>query len=351
MAPNHAVVAGATGAAATRLVDRLASEPDWDVVGLCRRPPADSEGVRYLAVDLTDAGACAGTFGALADTTHLFYASRAEHAEGAPEDIGRNLTMLRNALECIEAVATGLKHVHAVTGTNYYGLALGPYRTPAREDDARHMPPNFYYELEDYVAARQRGKSWAWSVSRPDVICDFAPGRARNAISSIAVYGAICKELGLPLSFPGRPGAYEILTEATEAAHLADAIVWMATTKTCANQAFNLFNGDPFRWRNLWPRIAAFFEIEVGPVRRISMAEFMADKAPVWERIVARHGLEPMPYERMALWPYADWLFDREYDQISDMTKARLRGYAGFVDTEEMFLRLMGRYRDARLIP
>ena len=81
------------------------------------------------------------------------------------------------------------------------------------------------------------------------------------------------------------------------------------------------------------------------------MAEFMADKAPVWERIVARHGLEPMPYERMALWPYADWLFDREYDQMSDMTKARLSGYAGFVDTEEMFLRLMGRYRDARLIP
>ena len=351
MARNHALVAGATGAAATRLVERLAREPDWDVVGLCRTPPADSEGVRYLALDLTDAGACAETLGALAGTTHLFYASRAEHGEGAPEDVARNLTMLRNTVESVEAVAKGLKHVHVVTGTNYYGLTLGPYRTPAREDDARHMPPDFYYELEDYVAARQRGKSWTWSVSRPDVICDFRPGRARNAISSISVYAAICKELSLPLSFPGHPGAYEILTEATEATHLADAIVWMATTESCANQAFNVFNGDPFRWRNLWPRIAAFFEIEIGPVRRIPMAEFMADKAPVWERIVAKHGLEPTPFAQIALWPYADWLFDREYDQMSDMTKARLLGYAGFVDTEEMFIRLMARYRGARLIP
>jgi hypothetical protein len=36
---------------------------------------------------------------------------------------------------------------------------------------------------------------------------------------------------------------------------------------------------------------------------------------------------------------------------MSDMTKARLLGYAGFVDTEEMFIRLMARYRGARLIP
>jgi hypothetical protein len=39
-----------------------------------------------------------------------------------------------------------------VHGAKWYGMHIGPYRTPAREGDPRHMPPNFYYDQQDLVS-------------------------------------------------------------------------------------------------------------------------------------------------------------------------------------------------------
>ncbi|MDP6787391.1 MAG: SDR family oxidoreductase [Rhodospirillales bacterium] len=349
MTPNRAVVAGATGTAATRLVELLAGDGDWDVVGLCRVPPASGGGVTYLTVDLADADDCRAKLSALSDTTHLFYAARAAHDEDAPEDVAANLAMLRNTVEAIEAAAPTLRHVHLVHGTNYYGVGLGPYKTPAREDDPRRDMPNFYYDQHDYIVERQDGKAWSWSIARPDVIADFRPGRARNMISIIATYAAVRQEMGLAFSFPGTAGNYAALIEITEASILARASKWMATTEACANQAFNVTNGGTFRWCNLWPRMAEFFGMELGPVETVTLAQSMADKGPVWERIVARHGLKPTPYRDMALWEYGDTNFRRPYDMISDTTKCRRFGFHDVIDSEDMFLRLLGGYRAARL--
>jgi hypothetical protein len=64
---------------------------------------------------------------------------------------------------------------------------------------------------------------------------------------AIAVNASISKALGLPLSFPGKPGAYTTLYQCTDAALLAKSIEWMATETKCANQAFNITNGDLIR--------------------------------------------------------------------------------------------------------
>ena len=71
-----------------------------------------------------------------------------------------------------------------------------------------------------------------------------------NLTLAIAVYANICKALRLPLSFPGKPGAYTALYQCTDAALLAKAVEWMATDPKCANQAFNITNGDLIRWQN-----------------------------------------------------------------------------------------------------
>ena len=55
---NVAVIAGATGAVAQRLVEHLDAS-GWEVVGLCRRPAAAHGRVRYLGVDLLDGPAVA----------------------------------------------------------------------------------------------------------------------------------------------------------------------------------------------------------------------------------------------------------------------------------------------------
>ena len=121
-----------------------------------------------------------------------------------------------------------------------------------------------------------------------------------NLTLAIAVYANICKVLGLPLSFPGKPGAYTALYQCTDAALLAKAVEWMATDPKCANQAFNITNSDLIRWQNLWPKFANFFGMELAPPRHINLTRSMADKGPIraiafqnaassWRRKVSSH--------------------------------------------------------------
>lgn len=68
------------------------------------------------------------------------------------------------------------------------------------------MPPNFYYDQEDHLRERQRGKDWAFTALRPEAVCGFAVGNPMNLSMVIAVYAAISKELGIPLRFRDRGG-------------------------------------------------------------------------------------------------------------------------------------------------
>jgi hypothetical protein len=167
----------------------------------------------------------------------------------------------------------------------------------------------------------------------------------------IAVYAAVSKALDQPLYFPGSAENFHALYQCVDATLLAKAIAWMSTAPACANQAFNVTNGDFIRWSNLWPRFAEFFGMEIGPVKTVSLAQAMADKAPVWERIVAKHGLEPVPYAQTALWSYGDFVFAPGYDIMSDTLKLRQTGFGECLDTEKMFLDLFGKFRAARVIP
>ena len=97
-----------------------------------------------------------------------------------------------------------------VTGTKYYGSHLGPYKTPARESDPRHAGPNYYFDQIDWLTAFQRDKQWDWVELRPQTLCGFAPGTPMSLAPAIAVYAAISKELGQPLHFPGKPGAFAV---------------------------------------------------------------------------------------------------------------------------------------------
>jgi nucleoside-diphosphate-sugar epimerase len=350
MSQRTAVIAGATGVVGRTLLEHLLGEKDWNVVAVSRRRPDVPGDYRHVAADLTDAADCRAKFAGLRDATHVFFAAFAERSD-PQEHVRVNTALLANLVDGVEATAPGLEHVHLVEGTKWYGSHLGPFKTPAKEDDPRHLPPNFYYAQQDHLEAAQRGKRWTWSASRPHAVCGFALGSPMNLITLIAVYAAISKELGVPLSFPGKPGAYRALYQCIDASLLARAMVWMATEPRCANEAFNITNGDLIRWENVWPKFARFFEMDCAPLRHISLTRMMADKGPVWDRIVERHGLQRNAYESIAAWPFGDYVFGCEYDIISDLGKARRLGFNACVDTEEMFLRLFAQLRSRRIIP
>lgn len=125
----------------------------------------------------------------------------------------------------------------------------------------------------------------------------------------------------------------------------------MAETPDCSNQSFNITNGDLIRWEGIWPKFAKYFGMEIGPRQHINLASMMKDKAPVWDRLVAEHGLQPIPYEEIVLWNYGDYVFSTGYDVISSTMKAREYGFTEFLDTEKMFYRLFDELRENKIIP
>lgn len=350
MARYCALIPGVSGVAGHPLARYLAAHADWEVIGLARRAPPGDPGYRVIAADLTDAPACRASLGELAQVTHVLYCARAPHTASTKEPIEPNLAMLRNVIEAIEPAARGLEHVHLVQGSKYYGSDMGPYKTPAKESDPRIAENNWYYAQEDFLIGRSRAKRWSWSASRPHGISDDTPV-PRSIAMVIAVYAAIMKELGEPLYFPGTAANFHALYQCSDAGLLARAIAWISTTPDCANQAYNVTNGDFIRWENLWPEFARSFGMPTGPVRTVRLAQLMSDKAPVWERIVAKHRLKPTPYSQAALWPYGDFIFTPGYDIMSDTLKLRQTGFADCMDTARMFLDLVEHFRRERVIP
>ncbi|WP_214404136.1 SDR family oxidoreductase [Pseudonocardia lacus] len=344
-----AVVVGAQGVIGRTLVDHLAGLDDWDVVGLSRRPGEPRERVRHVQVDLLDPDDCRERLADLGAATHVFYTAYQDRPTWS-ELVAPNLAMLVNAVEAIDAVAPGLRHVSLMQGYKVYGAHLGPFRTPARESDPGHMPPEFNVSQQEFLQQRAAERDWTWSAIRPSVVCGHALGNPMNLVAVLAVYASISKELGLPLRFPGATGAYRTLLEMTDAGLLARATVWAATDPRCANEAFNIANGDLFRWDDMWPRIAAWFDLDVAPPLPMSLTDAMADKEPVWDRLVERHGLRHK-YAEVSSWPFGDAVFGWDYDFFADGSKARRFGFHEYVETAEMFPRMFADLRARRVIP
>ncbi|HKH01422.1 MAG TPA: SDR family oxidoreductase [Bradyrhizobium sp.] len=345
------LVIGATGATGAPIAAALARRTGWRVYGMSRTAPAGAAPFTHVAADLTDPASCQRALATIEPVTHAFFAARAPFREGGVEDVEGNVAMLAATLDALSTRSDVLEHVHLLEGTKWYGMHLGPYPTPSREDDPRHMPPNFYYDQQDLLSARASQARWSWSASRPSYICDFAPQRSRNLITVLGTYAAICRELDVPLDFPGTSAGYSALTELSDATYLAEAIIFICTHETGRNTAFNVTNGDSFRWSKVWPLLAQWFGIACGVPRGIKLTSWMADKAPVWDTIVARHGLERRSLDSLASWEFADFVFEKEWDLLTDVGRLRRAGFNACVDTIAMLHDQLEQYRDARLLP
>ncbi len=259
--------------------------------------------------------------------------------------------MLQNVVEHIEPFASALEHVSLMQGYKVYGAHLGPFKTPAKETDPPHMPPEFNVDQQNYLEQKQPGRRWTWSAIRPSVVCGFALGNPMNLAMVIAVYAAMSKELGVPLRFPGKVGAYNALIEMTDASLLAKATVWAAIEPKCANQAFNINNGDLFRWNEMWPAIAEFFEIGVAPPLQMSLSTVMTDKEELWKKMITKYRLASIPYKDVSSWGFGDFVFSWDYDFFADGSKARRFGFHEYADSERMFVDIFSNFRERRIIP
>jgi nucleoside-diphosphate-sugar epimerase len=137
----------------------------------------------------------------------------------------------------------------------------------------------------------------------------------------------------------------------TDAGLLARATVWAATDERAANQAFNVNNGDLFRWSEMWPRTAGWFDLEVAPPLPMTLEVVMADKEPVWNTMVERHALASHGYDAVSSWRFGDAVFGWDYDMFADGSKLRRLGFHEQVDTAAMFADVFEDFRRRGVIP
>ena len=307
-----ALVAGALGVVGRANVEHLTSLPGWEVVALSRRAPDFETQATFVATDLTDAKGCRDALKDHRDFTHVIFA--ALHEQPSPvlgwteaDHVRTNVAMLANLLDVVEKNAPGLRHFALMHGGKAYGVHLGPPpKVPSRETDPRTIPPNFYYDQEDLLRERQRGKKWRWTVFRPPAVCAFAVGSPMNTILALGPYAAICRELGLALRFPGAPGH---LKDACDARLFARAVHWAGQRQSGANEIFNVANGDCFCGNRCFPALRMSFRHAAEP-HAMSLGRVMADKGLVWDGIVKQHHLQPYGYRQLVpSLEYADFTF------------------------------------------
>jgi nucleoside-diphosphate-sugar epimerase len=353
-APGRALVVGVTGISGGNLARRLLAD-GWDVAGLCRRPQDLDERVTPVVADLTDADSVRSAVRGSAPT-HVFYTTWSR-CETEAENCAVNGAMLQNLLDASSAERT-VRHVALVTGLKHY---LGPFEayakvqpdTPFSEEQARLPYENFYYVQEDILFAAAERDGFTWSVHRPHTLIGWALGNAMNMGVTLAVYAAICRETGRPFHYPGSQEQWEAVTDVTDAALLADHLVWAATTPAAADHALNIVNGDVFRWRRLWPRLAAALGVE--PVgydgEPAPLEQQMADAAEIWPQIVRKHGLRDFDVNTLASWWHTDADLGRTIETFTDMGRSRRLGFAGIRDSESSFTNLFERLRAERIVP
>ena len=345
------LVAGAHGVIGRQVALHFAAQPGVEVIGLSRRTGYELPGVRQLSIDLQNRDDVRAKLSEVRGITHLVFGAYIEKPT-AHEKSEVNVAILRNLLEVVEESSPEFKHITFYQGGKAYGADLGPFKTPAREDDPRLMPPNFYYDQEDFLREQQRGKMWHFTALRPEAVIGYGTGNPMNLGMVIAVYAAISRELGLPLRFPGTEAAYRALYQVTSAKILAEATDWAGQTPGAANEIFNITNGDYFRWEHMWPRIGQMLGMEVVPPTPMPLATYMPDKGPVWEAITRKHGLQTdVPYDRLVSWAFGDFIFASGFDNISSTIKARRAGFSACIDTEQMFSELFDELQDRRIIP
>ncbi len=269
-----------------------------------------------------------------------------------------NAGIVRNVLDAVSEAKT-VQHVALVTGLKHY---LGPFEeygkgtlpeTPFREEQPRLEIENFYYAQEDEVFSAAARDGFTWSVHRPHTIIGYAVGNAMNMGTTLAVYATICKEMGKPMEFPGSLVQWNGLTDMTDARLLAKHLVWASTNAAGINQAFNVVNGDVFRWSWMWKRIASWFNVEAADFkgRAFPLETQLVGAEPVWKRIAEKHDLAEADFNVLSSAWHTDADLGRPVEVVTDMSKSRKLGFTVYQPTDESFFDLFERLRTERLIP
>ena len=125
----------------------------------------------------------------------------------------------------------------------------------------------------------------------------------------------------------------------TDGRIIAKHLHWAATEPDARNNAFNIVNGEVFRWDWMWPKLAEHLDVAAAeyPGYAQPLEQQMAGMEPVWDKIVAKHGLQNNPLNAVASWWHSDADLGRVIENFNDMTKSRDMGFTAYQNSVRSF--------------
>ncbi len=277
-----AVVTGATGFVATRLVPALVDD-GWRVRATARRPRPGwmDASVEYQPVDLAEGGA------ALADVcdgaTHVFHLAGASSSKSSQEEMDRNNIVATARL--LEAVTDGpLERFLYMSSTSIYGEEV-QLPSPVSEDVVPR-PSRGYGKAKwgaEQVVWDHAGRGVPTVVLRPVTV--YGPG-ATKLLASAILDTAIERTAGLPRLALGADATEQRLVHVDD---LVAACLHLARSDAAVGRAFNVVDGIYPSSHDVGRILAACFgmDVEIG-------AEGLDEehRRRVWEQMVDQ-GMEP----------------------------------------------------------
>jgi hypothetical protein len=165
-------------------------------------------------------------------------------------------------------------------------------------------------------------------------------------------------------------------------------------TKECANEDFNIQDGDVYTWSRGFPLLAKYFGTKVKkldgsekneaefdtrtPAPRDGLPSSLKNRIVMtnwakqpkvkeaWERLQKKHGLQPAVFEKM-WWPLLDFLFGIQWDckcvpcgretaaadgrASMSMTKCRDYGFFGYCNSTEAHYEMFREAERNKLLP
>ncbi|PHT42966.1 3-oxo-Delta(4,5)-steroid 5-beta-reductase [Capsicum baccatum] len=360
-----ALIVGVTGIVGNSLAEilPLADTPGgpWKVYGVARRPrpswSADHP-IEYIQCDISKSEDTQSKLTLLTDVTHVYYVCWANRSTEL-ENCEINGKMFQNVLDAIIPNCPTLSHICLQTGRKHYHgsfelFGIVAHDTPHHEGLPRLPIPNFYYTLEDILFEEVKKKEGlTWSVHRPGLIFGFSPYSSMNIIASLCVYAAICKHEGLPLRFPGSKSAWDGYSDCSDADLIAEHQIWASVDPNAKNEAFDVSNGDVFKWKHLWKILAEEFELEVEEFherKKCTLEEMMKDKGQIWDEIVKENGLVASKLEEIGGWWFVDIALGGE-GPLDTMNKSKEHGFLGFRNTKNAFISWIYKLKAYKIVP
>lgn len=353
---NVALVVGATGITGSNLTEELIAQ-GWTTYGLSRNPNSIISGLRSIKADLLDERNLIEALDGISPT-HIYFTTWMRN-DTEEENIRVNSLLVRNLLNVLSPKKS-IKHVALVTGLKHY---LGPFEayakqgilpeTPVREEHPRLPLPNFYYAQEDEVYKASERDGFSWSIHRPHTVIGHAVGNLMNMGTTLAIYASICKETGRKFIWPGSEAQWNGVSDVTDAKVLAKQLVWASSTESAKNQAYNITNGDVFRWKWLWKRLADWFGIEAegfnGMIRPLEKE--LENDAQIWSEIAKKYHLKEENLSKLSSAWHTDLDLGRPLEVMCDMSNSRKLGFTAYKSTEDSFIELFERLRAENVIP